>query len=262
MKLRKPIYRVAQLLAVTGMTIAMFVLTAANARKQDQVICRKVIVDIDQETGVGFLEESDISELLFRTLSDSLLRKPVATIPAGYIENIVSENPFVEHADVFIDTEGNLHISVYQRTPMVRIINKYGVHYYIDKKANKFPVNNKFTSRVPVVTGDISEGLQESDTISSEYLKNAYEIITYMNQSDLWKAQLEQLHVRPGGTFEMIPKLGDHSVVLGPAVSIEEKLEVLELFYREGLNYVGWDKYEKIDLTYLDQIVCTKKEWQ
>lgn len=262
MKVRRPIYRMVQLLALFGLVIGVLLLTSANAKKQDKIICPEVIVDIDLESGVGFLEEADISALLFRHLADSLLRKPVASIPAGYIESIISENPFVEHTDVFIDTEGSLHISVYQRTPIARIINKYGVHYYIDKKANKFPVNDKFTSRVPVVTGDVSEGLKESDTVSSQYLKNAYEIIVYMNRSDLWKAQLEQLHIRPGGIFEMIPKMGDHTVVLGPPVRLEEKLEVLEMFYREGLNYVGWDKYEKIDLTYLDQIVCTKKEWQ
>ena len=65
--------------------------------------------------------------------------------------------------------------------------------------------------------------------------------------------------MRGDGVFEFVPKIGG-TVVLGKAEDLESKLDKLELFYREGLNYTDWDRYSRIDLTYQDQIICTKNK--
>ena len=39
---------------------------------------------------------------------------------------------------------------------------------------------------------------------------------------------------------------------------MEEKFNKLEIFYSEGLNYVGWNKYSIIKLDYNGQVVCEK----
>ena len=40
---------------------------------------------------------------------------------------------------------------------------------------------------------------------------------------------------------------------------MQEKFNKLEIFYKEGLNYMGWEKYETIKLDYKGQVVCDKK---
>ena len=40
---------------------------------------------------------------------------------------------------------------------------------------------------------------------------------------------------------------------------IDDKLINLEAYYRKNLTIPDWDKYRTINLTYRDQIVCTKK---
>ena len=64
-----------------------------------------------------------------------------------------------------------------------------------------------------------------------------------------------------GGSFEieMIPRIGNHTVVIGNDMFLEEKFNKLSVFYREGLNKKGWDKYSIINLKFKDQVVCTKK---
>jgi cell division protein FtsQ len=44
--------------------------------------------------------------------------------------------------------------------------------------------------------------------------------------------------------------------VIGDTNNIPEKFEKLTDFYVDGLNHVGWNKYQIIDLKYKNQIVC------
>ncbi len=156
--------------------------------------------------------------------------------------------------------EGNIHISIIQKQPVARIINKYGVNYYIDKKAKKFPVNNKFTSRVPVISGNIEETLSSTDSIQTKILKDAYVLVQFLRSNELWNAETEQVYVNENFDFEIIPKLGDHTIIIGNVDDLENKFSKLELFYQQGLNYVGWDKYKTINVKFDNQVVCTKKD--
>ena len=45
---------------------------------------------------------------------------------------------------------------------------------------------------------------------------------------------------------------------LGSVEGFQEKLDRLRIFYREGLEQVGWNKYSTISLAYDGQVVCTK----
>ena len=43
---------------------------------------------------------------------------------------------------------------------------------------------------------------------------------------------------------------------------IEKKLDKLKEFYTEGLNEVGWNKYDRINIEFEKQVICTKKNKQ
>ena len=75
---------------------------------------------------------------------------------------------------------------------------------------------------------------------------------------ELWSAQIVQIYVNNQGEYELIPRIGPHIIILGDLEDYRAKFEKLELFYKDGLNHVGWNQYLKINLKYKDQIVCTK----
>ena len=91
---------------------------------------------------------------------------------------------------------------------------------------------------------------------------------------DLWRNQIEQINILPDKTVELVPRVGDHVVNIGclPTASTDDSLREaisafvkrqmhrLELFYREGLKYAGWSRYDYISLEYVNQIVCRKRE--
>jgi cell division protein FtsQ len=47
--------------------------------------------------------------------------------------------------------------------------------------------------------------------------------------------------------------------VFGDISNCEEKFQNLESLYINGLNAVGWNKYETINLKYKGQVICTKR---
>ena len=75
-----------------------------------------------------------------------------------------------------------------------------------------------------------------------------------------WNAQIEQINVTPTREIELVPRVGDHVVFLGKIDNFEEKLGRLKIFYEKALNKVGWNKYERINLEFSNQIICTKRE--
>ena len=53
--------------------------------------------------------------------------------------------------------------------------------------------------------------------------------------------------------------MGSHKIILGSAHDLEKKFEKLKVFYRKGLEKVGWDRYQTINLKFENQVVCTKR---
>ena len=81
----------------------------------------------------------------------------------------------------------------------------------------------------------------------------------FLQENDFWNNQIEQIYVNPDNEVELIPRVGNHRIVLGSFADFEEKLDNLRLFYEKAIPKVGWEKYSIISLKYKDQIVCTKR---
>ncbi|MFI5170932.1 MAG: cell division protein FtsQ/DivIB [Chitinophagales bacterium] len=259
MSFKRKILRVFGMLMLIACLTGLIFLTSFNSRKNEQAICEKVNIAIDHEKDIYFLDESDIKLLLLKTFGDSVKGDMLKNIEVGRIEKAIEKDNYVQDAETWLDANGDLNIKIVQKQPLARVINKIGVHYYIDENANKIPVSSKFTSRVPVITGNIQEGILNSNKIESTVLKNALQLTQFIHSSIFWNAQIEQIDVADNGEFQLIPKLGDHKIEFGGIDDMENKFKKLEIFYSEGLNYVGWEKYSTIKLDYQNQVVCVKK---
>ncbi len=259
MNWKQKILRILLLLLMGAGVTGLVALTTINARAHDETICENVDIQIDRTHDVYFIDQEDIKTLLLQTFGDSVKGDHIRQIEVGRIEKVIEKDPYVDDAETWVDANGELHIHIVQKQPLARVINRYGVNYYINENAEKIPISDKFTSRVPVVTGSIEEGTSNSDMIETPVLKNVLTLTRYIHSNTFWNAQIEQVAVADNGTFELIPKLGDHVIEFGSISNMEEKFNKLEIFYREGLNYVGWDKYAKIKLDFDGQVVCEKK---
>lgn len=239
-----------------------FAVTAFNNPEHVVRKCTKVNISIVDESTYGFLNTKEIKSILDKK-GLYPLEKELGTVSPRKIEETLCSTPFVNTAQCCKTTDGHVLITVTQRSPLVRIKSIRGEDYYLDENGGIMP-NSKYTSDLIVVTGYVSK------SFAQRYISL---LASYIMQSDLWRNQVEQIHVRKDLGIEIVPRVGDHIVFLGylPMSSdiaerqaevkeyVGEKLERLRKFYIHGLDSVGWNKYQSIDLRYSNQIICKKR---
>ena len=73
------------------------------------------------------------------------------------------------------------------------------------------------------------------------------------------KAQITAVEFDDNDDLIVYPRVGNHKIILGSSKDLDSKFEKLKVFYRQGLEKVGWDRYSQINLKFENQIVCTKR---
>lgn len=233
-------------------------------------ICKSLEIKIEYNGAEAFITEDGIKKYLI-SKNDSIIGKKISDINENLLENILKENPHVYNADVFVNMDGNVKVSIIQRKPLVRVINKQNQHFYLDDKGVKMPVKNGFPIKVVVANGNISAVYapftplnenQRDDTLNlskDTVLYSIFKIAELLNKNEFFKAQIEEIFVNESKDIELFPKLGDQIIILGSIDNLEEKFSKLMILYKDGFNKTGWDKYSIINLKYNNQIVCTKR---
>jgi len=95
-------------------------------------------------------------------------------------------------------------------------------------------------------------------TMDKHVLKDLYELANYMSKDQFLNPMIEQIYVDKKSEFVLVPKLGREKIELGSMKGYKEKLKNLEIFYKEGLRTIGWNKYKSISLKIDNQVVCEK----
>lgn len=240
-------------------------LTSWNKPSRENEVCTQVLISIADANENGFLNSAEVKRLLEKGGLYPLSHR-MTDINPRQIEQALKEMPFVKTAQCYATEDNHVCITVTQRTPIVRVKSITGEDYYIDDNGGIMP-NSQYTSDMIIVTGNVTR----------QYACNyVYILAQQLMADDLWRNQIEQINILPDRTVELIPRVGDHIVNIGEmpkradreerqkAITdyVARQMHRLELFYREGLKYAGWNKYDYITLEYSNQIVCRKRETQ
>ncbi|HET6245587.1 MAG: cell division protein FtsQ [Bacteroidetes bacterium] len=237
--------------------------------EQQNLVCKdfKIVIEGDMEH--EFIDEQDIRSIV-KNNGDSVYGQSMASIDIVLIEKLVQNNPFVSIAEVFKTISGEVKIIVKQRNPIIRVFSSNNDGFYIDEKGSFMPLSQKYAARVLMASGNIPSGfntlhgtdigeIMQNDSLAKKtILDDLYILADFINRDDFWKAQIQQIYVDMDQQIELIPRVGSHRIILGDIQDLEEKLERLMIFYKEGLSKTGWNEYETINLKYKNQIVCTK----
>lgn len=238
---------------------AMSVLMGAAYLHRQQLSFKNIEVIIDESNGMLFLTKDDVLLLLRDDQVNTDQSKPISEVNYGKLERIIENNPYVQNAELFVDANGNIRIQVRQRTPVLRVINNQGVGYYLDEQASKMPLSSKFTARVPVATGYISAGPENSNKKDSVTQNNLYVLAEFIRSDTFLTSLIEQVIITPQHEFELIPRIGTHTILLGDATDLSEKFSKLKIFYREGMKHAGWETYSQVNLKYRNEVYCRKR---
>ena len=236
--------------------------------EQNETSCWKMNVSVDRELGLYFIDEETIREKVL-DLGDPIINSNLKEIDISRIQNTISKIASVKDAKVYTTLDGQLHIEVSQRTPIVRIINKDGSAFYLDRDFRIMPLSKNYTAKVPVFIGELNISpncLQNQpgdahDIKSRQQLEDIYQIVNSVSASEFWSAQCEHFHVSSNGDYEIIPRVGGHKIILGDTNRLNRKFKKLEAFYKKTVNKMDLNRYTAINLKYKDQVVCTERAW-
>jgi len=223
---------------------------------REQQVVTDIAIHIDHTTGHFFITEEDVMETLNELLPDSGVS--INTNHLSKLESTLDKMPQIERSNVFVDNLGKVTININQRQPVYRVIRQNMKSYYVDKAGYKFPVSNKYTASVPVVTGFIADNGKNVGPMETDLSQSIRNVMLTLIEDDFLSAQFGQLDVTDKGELELIPRVGNHVVQLGNSNDVEDKLKRLNIFYQEGLKKSGWNTYKVINLKYKNQVVCTK----
>ncbi len=241
------------------------------SKKTENIVASNLNISISNNDENLFLSENDVKKF-FSDRKDNILNERYQHINIHTLENALKSHPAIENAEVSANLNGEIKIDIKQRTPVLRIINRDGESYYIDSRTELMPLNENYTARVIVASGELFEPYARRFQYSIEKIKRSqlysevsllddvYDVANYISNDSVLAPLIHQIYVNKEKELELFPAVGNHKIIFGNASSIDLKFNKLKLFYTQGLNKAdAWTKYSLINLKYNNLVVCTKK---
>ncbi len=233
---------------------ALALLTAVSATQHSlekvrvkNVECMVINADsvpfISPAKGISLAEEDGFS----------FLGKLVNSLDLNNIEWRLEADPFIRSAEAYTTLEGTLHLKIWQRTPIARVIASNGESYYLDKGVQQ----------IPILAGAPAEALLFA---YPDGMANDQKTI-FDSMACAWAAQLEadsfaaaligQMEVSEAGKFTAWSRFASYPIILGDTGQISDKIDRMRLFFIRQQE-LGWPDYQSINLTFAGQIIAEK----
>lgn len=247
--------RLIQGLWITA-SVGVLVLLVAAMKLKTHKHCKSVNIEMVGEVKDMFIDEADVEDIL--NTEGDVLKRDISSIDLRKLEERLEKNPWVKNAELFFDNNQVLNVQIEEREPIARVFTVMGNSFYLDTSGFRLPLSHKVSARVPVVTNFTNDKrvMGHSDSV---LLKDVVKIGSYILADSFWMAQTAQVDIMSDGTFELIPVMGSHSILIGDAENLEEKFTRLFTFYKQAWVQNGINKYEKLDVRFNNQIVATKR---
>ncbi|MBO4442907.1 MAG: cell division protein FtsQ [Bacteroidaceae bacterium] len=243
----KKILSILAVLAFAGYLVYSAV--AMTDRHEDIRICRGIDLHISDSLDYGLIDGDMVTSLLQERGLDPV-GLSLDRIDIEGIESVLLRHPLVGRAQCYKTAGNMLRINISGKVPLVRVLNNRGQDFYVDSRG-EILTQHSLAVQLPVATGYIDRKFASGDLL---------DVVNAIDRSEFWKAQVEQINVTREGQIELVPRVGDHLLILGTAQDVEDKLKRLENFYHKGLDNVGWNKYRSISVAYENQVVCKKRK--
>lgn len=215
----------------------------------------QIIVHVDHKYGNYFISEKEIQSLVKEIKSQYTGSNRVNL---RVLEEKLKENKFVHRAEVSRDVEGSLVVSIEQDTPVARLISDEGKGGYLSEENTILPLSDNYTARVLVLSGGGVIDLYKPEFFTTPEGKIFVDFVKFISDDPFWKAQLAQVEIDQNHDLVLLPQLGKQKILFGAADQFHQKLVHLKRFYDEIIPKKGWNYYQKVDLRFENQIICSR----
>ena len=235
MKLIKTYFFIA-LMIIIFFGLSWFSLDRNRLREKENIL-------IEFTSPPRFLEADLVNKMLTQNWSTkSVMEKE--SLDLKMLEDQLNNVAEIENSEVFILPQGDLSISITERTPTFMI--EANTSFYGDAQGAVFPYLSIDDLKLPVF---------KTDTVSSSLIETA-NLIEKLNDDPFLKAELVMLFLE-GTTYKMHLKSYPFEVILGNTSTLNKKIEKLKIFCAFQNIQDSLKGYKKINLTYSNQVVAT-----
>lgn len=187
-------------------------------------------------------------EIINKLLKIEKIKKKIGQLCIFTMEQKLNNYPFIKKSEVFLSVDGTLNIKILQKEPILRIKNG-NKEYYLTKEAENLELSSIYSSKVLLAKGSFSK----------EEKKHLADLVQTINSDEFFKNQIISIKKTVSNLFILIPKIGNHHIILGNIKDFKSKLNKLKAFYKQYLNKIDMNQYKSIDLQYKDQVVAKKR---
>lgn len=242
MKIVQTIFKVLLLFVVIG-----YIVYAIGwlGHSSDDMICSGITMNINDEAEQNFISEEDILGILHKE-HISVKGQKIGDIDMRDIEQRIKSYDFIDSVCCYHTANGKLSIDIIPMQPVLHIMAENGEDYYLDKTGTPISSQN-LNADLCIVTGKVNRKFASAQLVA---------LGNFLQANDYWNNIIQQINISDGNTIELIPSIGNHTLVLGDTTKMEDKFERFRLFYEKGLPKCGWNLYDRISAEYDGQLVC------
>lgn len=246
--------------AVLLLGLVIFVIHGMNEEKQRELTCGGVRVEFADD--FNFVTAEDIEGYL-KNGYGAYIGQRLDSVDLAKVEAVLEKKSAILKTEAYTTPDGYLNIKVFQREPSVRF-QKGSNGFYADANGFLFPLQDNYTSQVPIIDGDIPLSFEsgykgEPKTEKErEWLGRIIEIVNYIQDSKIWSGNISQISSLPNGDLVLVPRQGKEKFIFGQPVNIEDKFSRIGKYYTAIVPDKGEGYYSSVNVKFDGQIVCRK----
>lgn len=234
----------ANIRLVLMFTLVVFLFSFTSKRNEERKLTKSKVIFLNDS--ITFIKHEMVNKLLIENKRDaSSIQKD--KLDLNKLERSINSNPMIEKSEVFVTIDGVLKAVVKQKTPIARVFNEDD-SFYIDYQGNIMPLSDEFTARVPIISGEINK----------ENKDNLNKLLRFVYKDDFLKKNIIGIQILPDGSLKMTNRNFDYEIEFGKIVNVERKFSNYKAFFQKAVSDSSLQKYKKINLRFIQQVVCSK----
>lgn len=250
------------------MAIAAAIVTAVlvfvlirNEQHRGLILCENLSVEFTD--GYNFVDAGDIKACLDEHYG-SYIGQRIDSVRLAAIEKILDVQGAIQKSEAYTTDDGTLHIRISQRDPVVRFQTENG-GFYIDERGFIFPLQENYTSIVPIVDGNIPvyygdnyKGAARNDK-DAAWMQDIIRLVKFLTADKTWYTNIVQISVDKNGDIILVPREGNEKFIFGGPQDIEEKFAKIDKYYQYIKPSKEENYYSTVNVKYKGQIICRTK---
>lgn len=247
MKFVKPLLRI--LLVIVVVVGVVFAIT-----QRAHQTCNEIDIEIAYEGENLPVTEAEIAETIQK--ADVALGKQVKEIDLKAVHNAIANNALIRSIDHIGFRGSNLVVKLTLEEILMQVFCANEQHYFITTNGKVLPYTERIKERLIIVNGE-SLPTQKKASIQKGTLQSIFAMAKYITQTSDREAQYRQIHLNSKKQIELVPTIGNYTILFGDTSRMEEKFAALDHFFQQVTTTDRGDAYKHLDVRFKNKIIAS-----